>query len=209
MWPPRQPPRDEIAAEDIAAYDEVVSRARRMFSEPEVDAGYYGRMLLSPQMCECLSNLGRLVRAAGDRDDTYTHAQREVVDQVFSADWGTNVVQALHIPDAVAAGMRIEVVEALRYGKEDLLNDEERLLVTYIRQVVNGAIEPETWNAVEQLMGERGVMEYTIFILFLQLTIRMHQAVGMPDPPDEDIDRLIADLKSGARQAPEFTNRAG
>ena len=33
-----------------------------------------------------------------------------------------------------------EAIEAFRYGKEDLLNEDERLLARYIRDVVHGRV---------------------------------------------------------------------
>ena len=49
---------------------------------------------------------------------------------------------------AVASGVRLEAVEALRYGHEEDLNDDERLLVGYIRQVVTGTVDDETFAAL-------------------------------------------------------------
>ena len=138
--PTRQPLRTEVAAEDLAAYDRVVERAadpdRQLFvlaqqaSGTEVpveqDAGYYGRLLLAPEMAYHLSEIGRLARGVGDRGDSYSHAERELVDQVLSADMHTNVIQVHHIPDALAAGVRLEAIKALRSGQEAKLDEEPR-----------------------------------------------------------------------------------
>jgi hypothetical protein len=227
--PPRQPSRTEVDPEELPAFDRAIERAtapdRALFiarqqkgadgvSEElqvpvEQDAGYYGRLLLSPQLAYHLSEIGRIVRATGDRGDSYTHAEREFVDQVHSADMQTNVIQRHHIPDAVAAGVRIEAIDALRSGREHELDVEERELAAFIRQVVGGGVDDATWESLEQRKGERWMVEYPIFILFLQLTMRLQQVVGMPEPSDEEIDRLVADLRSGARDTGPFVNRAG
>src|SRR6201989_1843944 len=73
---------------------------------------YWGALLNSPLMTAIASRMGTFVRRAGEREGTYTHAQREFVDQVLSADQMSNVVQGWHIPDGVAAGVRIEAVAA-------------------------------------------------------------------------------------------------
>ena len=92
-WPPRQPLRDAVPAEDVAAYDTVVERARhRGAPNPDTDAGYYGRLMLSPDLGNRLSELGSTVRRLGDRGDTYSHADREFVDQVLSVDFGMKIV---------------------------------------------------------------------------------------------------------------------
>jgi hypothetical protein len=207
-WPPRQPRREEIEEAELAAYETVIERARRMGApDPESDAGYYGRLMLSPLMGNQLSEMGRIVRARGERGDTYSHADREFVDQVLSVDFGTNVVQMLHVPDALATGVRIEAIEALRAGRDEDLSAEESQLADFIRRVVGGRMNREAWEAMEARIGERGALEYTIFILFLQLTMRMFQAVGMPDPPDSDIDALLTEFNDGAREAADFKTR--
>lgn len=207
-WPPSQPPREQVPPEEQAAYDMVVERARRRGApDPDRDAGYYGRLMLSADLGNRLSEFGAAVRRLGDRKDTFSHADREFVDQVLSADFKTNIVQSMHINDAVATGVRIEAIEALRAGREDLLTDDERMLADFIRRVVGGRVDTESWNRMEARMGPRGVLDYTIFILFLQLTMRLMSAVGSPEPSDAEIDALIRDLKSGEREVDDYRKR--
>jgi hypothetical protein len=228
--PTRQPSRSQLNdPDDVEAFDRVVARA----SDPdrggfiaaqqtgasaeragfvrsvEEDAGYYGRLLLAPQLAYHLSEMGRLVRSVGDRENSYTHAEREFVDQVLSADLKTNVIQPHHIPDALAAGVRFEALEALHYGRESELTEEERALARFIRAVVGGTVTDQLWAEMEKRKGERWVVEYSIFILYLQMTMRMQQAVGLPDPSDAEMEQLMSDLRQGRRAVPEFANRAG
>lgn len=207
-WPPRQPTRDTVSPDDLQAYDTVVDRARRRgASNAETDAGYYGRLMLSPDLGNRLSEVGAAVRKLGDRTDTYSHADREFVDQVLSADFKTNIVQSMHINDAVSTGVRIEAIEALRAGREDLLTDDERQLADFIRRVAGGQVDAPSWDKMEARMGARGVLDYTIFILFLQLTMRLMSAVGMPSPSDDEIDTLITELKAGQRDVDDYRKR--
>lgn len=203
-WPPKQPDRGTVAAEDLEAFDQTVGRA---LSKGAKDAGYYGRLMGSPQLGYLLSEMGRIVRSAGDRGDSFTHRQREFVDQVLSADFRTNIVLKSHINDALSTGVRMAAIEALRYGREEELDEEERLLTDFIRRVVGGTVDRDSYEAVEALMGHRGALDYTVFILFLQLTMRLMSAVGMPDPPDHEIDQLIKDFKSGSRPIDDYRAR--
>jgi hypothetical protein len=228
--PTRQPSRSELDdPEEIDAFDRVVARAsdptrggfiaaqqtgasseQPGFVRPvEEDAGYYGRLLLAPTLAYHLSEMGRLVRSVGDRENSYTHAEREFVDQVLSADLKTNVIQPHHIPDALASGVRFEALEALHYGRESDLTEEELALARFIRAVVGGTMTDELWAKMEESKGERWVVEYAIFVLYLQMTMRMQQAVGLPDPSDAEMEQLMSDLQEGRRTVPEFTNRAG
>jgi hypothetical protein len=165
---------------------------------------YYGALLNSPPMCATLVRLGTLVRTAGERSGTYSHADREFVDQVLSAEFNTTVVQAFHIPDAIAAGVRIEAIEALRTGDEAALTADEHLLATYIRQVVHGTVDDATWDRMHERLGTRGLTEYTVFITFLQLIIRLMQALEVSAPSQAEIDEMIAGLKADASRIPDL-----
>jgi alkylhydroperoxidase family enzyme len=199
--PPSSPARDEIPEDERDAFDMVVDRNEAKFGGKLPP--YHAALLNSPPFGAALNQLGRLARTAGERPGTYSHAEREFVDQVLSADWGTNVVQSLHVPDALAVGVRLEAIEALRSGHEEDLTPDERQLAEYIRAVVNGTMTDEAYEAMERRLGQRGAVEYTIFIGFLNMTIRLFQAFGMPDPDDEQIEALLRDLRTGARELPD------
>jgi hypothetical protein len=214
----QQPPRttfDDPA--DLEAYDAVAKRRTGMGMATEADerlgapdvGDYFGALLNSPQLCAIAARMGTFVRTAGERPDSYSHTDREFVDQVLSADWKTNVVLGLHIPDGVAAGVRLEAIEALRYGREEELTEDERLLARYIRQVVSGTVDDATFAAMRERLGARGLVEYTGFILWLQWIMRMMQALDTANPSDEEIDAIIEGLKDGNVAVPDFRERLG
>jgi hypothetical protein len=212
--PPAQPKRDQVPDDEREAYDAVIARMRRMAGLPEAPpeehmpvGTYFGALLNSPAMCQIVAQMGTFVRTAGNREGTYSHADREFVDQVLSADWKTNVVQGVHIADAIGVGVRLEAIEALRYHHEEDLNDDEQLLAKYIRQVVSGQVDDETHDAMERRLGTRGLVEYTGFILWLQWTMRMMQALGTEDPSDEEIDKVLDELRTGTDRGQDFATR--
>jgi hypothetical protein len=212
-----QPPRNTFDGddEDLAAYDAVTERQTGLFHQDTGDetlgapdvGEYWGALLNSPRMTAIAAQMGRFVRTAGERPDSYKHWERELVDQVLSADWKTNVVQGLHVPDAVSAGVRLEAIEAIRYGHEQDLNDDERLLVRYIRAVVNGEVDDELFAAMKDRMGARGVVDYTAFIMWLSWIMRMMQAFDTPSISDPELDAVIAGLKDGSVEVPNFRER--
>jgi hypothetical protein len=213
-----QPNRAEFDdPDDLEAYDAVVRRQATLKhasdDDPALDAPalgeYWGGLLTSPTMCAIAARMGAFVRTAGDRDGSFSHADREFVDQVLSADWRTNVVQGVHVRDAIATGVRMEAIEALRYGHEERLDERERLLARFIRQVVSGTVDDATFAAIESHLGKRGLLEYTGFILWLGWIIRMMQVLGVNDPDDAEIDALIDGLKSGSVEVPDFRERIG
>jgi hypothetical protein len=214
----RQPPRSAFEdPEDLEGYDAVIKRRMAIGMGDGADSAlgapdmgeYFGALLNSPRMCAIAARMGNFVRTAGERADSYKHWERELVDQVLSADWKTNVVQGLHIPDGVAAGVRLEAIEAIRYGHEEDLNEDERLLVRYIRQVISGTVDDATFAAMHERMGDRGVVDYTAFILWLQWIIRMMQMLDVHNPSDDEIDAIITGLREGTVEVPDFRERLG
>jgi len=207
--PPKQPPQSAFSSpEDVTAYAHSI---RRYTGDPvpeQYDFGeYFGALAVSPLLLAIAGDMGAFVRKAGDRPDTYSHKEREFVDQVLSADWKTNVVQKTHIPDALATGVRMEAIEALRYGQEEDLTEDEKQLATFIRQVVSGTVTDESWAGMEKRVGTRGTVEYTAFVLWLQWIMRMMQALKVEDPSEDEIDKLVADLKAGSSAVPDYRVR--
>lgn len=207
--PIAQPKRTEIPDEDLPAYDVALARHAPEL-KPGEDAeigGYHGALLNSPPFAEALEAFGRVVRTRGEYEGTYSHADREFVDQVLSIDMGTNCVQLTHIPDALAVGVRLEAVEALRYGREEELNKDEQFLTEYIRAVAGGTLTDELFDRMIERLGKRGAVEYTLFITFLGMTMRNIQALTGSEPSDEQIDQMIAEFKDGSRELPDFRER--
>lgn len=211
--PPRQPRRAELSPDELPAYDAVVERISKRYHGgrapgEDFDAGgYFGPMLSSPPMCHLVSQMGAFVVTRGDQPDSYSHADREFAEQVLCATWKLNVGLDFHVVDAVGAGVRLEAIEALRYGREENLTDDERLVALYIRQVVEGTVTDETYDAMERRLGSRGLMEYTAMVLWMQWTIRMEQWVQFPAPTDSQLDALIDDLRGGKVTGADYTSR--
>jgi hypothetical protein len=212
--PPLQPRREDVAAQELDAYDAVIARVRTRLGQPAgtpeeyFDAGpYFGVMLTSPTLCHLASQMGAYLVTRGNHPGSYSHADREFAEQVLCAAWKTNAGQNVHIPDAVGAGVRLEAIEALRDEDEATLNDDEQLLTVYIRQVVHGQVDDATYAAMENRLGTRGLFEYTGFILWLHWTIRMEQWVKLPAPTDAEVEELIAALRTGDARGDDYASR--
>lgn len=205
--PPVAPDRDSLPPGELDDYDMVIDRnAGKLWGELPP---YHAALLNSPPFGAALNRLGRVARMAAERPGTYSHADREFVDQVLSAHWGTNVVLGMHIPDALAVGVRPEAIDALRARREEDLTEDEALLAGFIRQVVDGAVTDELYGRIEERLGGHGVVEYTIFIAFLQMTIRLFQAFGIPAPTSGEIDTMLREFADGTRELPEPEARFG
>jgi hypothetical protein len=62
---------------------------------------------------------------------------------------------------------------------------------------------------MKERLGARGVVEYSGFVLWLGWIIRMMQMIGVTDPPDADIEKIIDGLKDGSIEVPNFRERLG
>jgi hypothetical protein len=210
-----EPARDEIAENELEFYDAVLGReqARGQAESADKVGGYFGALMNSPQLGYYLSMIGRYTRAVGDRPGSYTHADREWVDQVLSKDWDSYVVLHHHLPDALGVGVRLDGIIALREGREEDLTDGERQLTEYVRMVRDGKVTNEAWEGMVERMTQRGAVEYTVFIMFLVLTIRLIEGFTGDESgaSPEEVERMLAEFKSGERAVPtlEEAVRAG
>ncbi|HVY85580.1 MAG TPA: hypothetical protein VG943_10635 [Caulobacterales bacterium] len=201
--PPKQPRRETIPKEEHPAYDSVVRRFRAWYKagdappEEHFEVGtYFGALLNSPPMCALASQMGAFFRDVGNRPGSYSHADREFVDQVLAAEFKSNVVQNVHIIDAVKSGVRIEAIEALRNKRDDALNEDELLLAKYIRQVVRGKVTDAIYKRMEKRLGARGLVEYTGFIMWLTWIMRMMETFKTGTLTEEEVDALIAQART-------------
>jgi hypothetical protein len=200
--PVGQPERSSVDAGELDAYDQVLARCQALGAPPGEAGAYYGSLLQSPPLAQAISQLGSLVRTGQERG-SYTHAEREFVDMVLSREFDYYGVVPTHIPDALANGVRIEAIESVLFGDESELDDGERQLAEFVRMVVHGKVTDDAWNGMEQRLGSRGVMEYTLFITFLQMTLRLMQAIGgMPNFPADLIRTMLQDFRDGKWQLP-------
>jgi hypothetical protein len=203
--PLKTPQRSEIAPEDLPFYDKVVKKYQpNAGHDDQINLGpWMGTLAYWPQMAWNRAEISTYVRTAGERKNSYSHRDREFVDQVMMPYLKTYIVMSTHIPDALAVGIDIETIDALRHGRDEKLSPQDRDLAAYIRHVIDGEVTDPEWDRMEKRFGKRPLVELTIFITVLWMTMRQMQAFGQHDPTDAEIDAFIGEFKSGARKAPE------
>jgi len=202
------PDAEEIDESERSSYDAVIERTGRVHGAQGQAAKAFGALLNSPPLAAVLTEYGTQVRR-GQLRGTYTDAQRELMDISLAVDLASNAILPIHIADALAVGVRPEAVEALLHHHEEDLNDEERELVAYARHFVAGGVTDEVYASLEQRLGQRGAVEFTVVVAFLLMTIRLWQALGVPEPSDQEVDALLAELLSGRTSLPDPDARIG
>jgi 4-carboxymuconolactone decarboxylase len=205
---PQPPERADVPPEERDDYDRVVERTTRVHGSGGIAAAYFGALLRTPPLAATLVRFGTLVRQGGLRG-SYSDAERELVDIVLGVDLRSNAILAVHIPDAIAVGVRPEAIEALLDGRADELTADERQVVDYTRAVDAGTVDDALYEAIRRRFGDRGAVELTVLIGFLVMTIRLWNALGVPEPDDGEIRDLLAGLRAGTIAAPDPSARIG
>jgi hypothetical protein len=211
--PPAQPKRSEVAPDELELFDRAVARYLAGYlpgAKPEDDTPLPAALaaeLHSPAYAVAIGMMGSASRTAGERPGGMAHIDREWVDQVLSYEYGYFTMLETHTPDAIATGVRVEAIEALRDGREADLTGRERLLASFIRDVAHRRLTDETWNEVEAELGTRATVELTIFACYFQFLVHLFIAFGGPQTGSEAIDALIEDIKSGRRNLPDWRAR--
>lgn len=191
------PAREQIEDSELPEYDAVLERQAKLWAGAPTDSNaYFGALLNSPPLAAAVVQLGAVFRT-GSLRGTYSDAERELVDVVLGVDLGYNTILKLHLPDMVAVGVRLEAIEAIRSSELHLCTPEERQIVDYTRQALSGEVEDATYAGMVERFGERGALEFTVFVPFLQMTFRAWQAIGVPDVPDREIEELLESYRRG------------
>src|SRR5262249_746564 len=143
----------------------------------------------------------------GETDGSFAHADREWIDIVLGRELGSNSVVYAHTPDAIAVGVRPEAIRAVWEDREEELTDAERELAAFIRAVIHGRVTADQFAGIEQRLGTRGAVEYAACITWLVMTTRNLQALGFPDPADEEVSELIEQAVAGTAAIPNPRER--
>jgi hypothetical protein len=205
---PAKPARDDIAPDELADYDFVEERTKRIHGRYDTPVAYFEALQNSPPLAAAIVRLGRLVRE-GELRGSYSDVERELVDVVLGTDLDYRGIFTVHIPDALAVGVRRAAIDAIRAGDERALTEDERQIAAYARAVVGGTVDDATYAAMVRRLGPRGALEFTVFLGFLLMVIRLWQALGVPDPTEEEIDELLRGLEDGSVPMPGASDRIG
>jgi hypothetical protein len=191
--PPAPPERESIPIDELESLDNLLGRFGGQMRE-----GYFGVLANSPPLGWRLASLGRACRQRGNHEGSYSHHDREFVDQIMMHDLQTNAFRRLHTNDALSAGVRVEAIDAIRAGREaEVLTDDEQLLARFIRGVMNRDLADADWDAMEVRLGKRGTIEYAIFVALLQLIITLYHAFGLAPDSDAQVQDVIDRFKAG------------
>jgi hypothetical protein len=194
------PGRAEVAPAERDAYDRIVERAAGR-GESHFSP-YLATLLHTPSFGAVISDLGRVTRTAPATGESYSRVDFELLVLALGLDVG--FLWSHHLLDALAVGVRPEALDALLRGREEQLEEPERLVVEFARQVVAGTVTDASFAAVKLVRGERGAIDLTVLAGWVVATMRWHQAWGIPSATRPELEAMLEEHRRGTLVLPDM-----
>ena len=127
-----------------------------------------------------VAQLGEQLRFFGTLDDSL----REMVTLTVAAHWGAAFEFWAHAKAAKSAGLSDEIIGALREGTKPLLSDQDLLVYSVVRDLLQArGIEDTVYGELNALLGESALVELVMVVGYYSMVcISMRAfAIGLPD----------------------------
>lgn len=209
MRAPAPPERDQLEPFELEAFDRMSERHARgprrgWGGRHPKTAGGFGGLMASPPLAAALLGMGDAVMQYEALEGRYSGAHHQLIDLVLSFDAGHWGLLAGHTPMAVVEGIGLDTIEALRDGREDLLDDDLRFQVDFIRATRGGELTDELWaRMAEEIGSERGVVEHVFMILLLNTHVRLMQAFDEIQITPGEYEDLLGRIRDGSWEMPD------
>jgi hypothetical protein len=203
--------RSKVPAAELAAYDRAlalvekysqdnaVARARPLVGGEPYAHPYRVAWTNAPALCSAFLDAAYVTSRRAGKPGWYAPADHEMVDLVLGFDSGYWVFHAGHTANAIASGVRIEAMRALRNGTEEQLTQQEALQVAFIRAVRDGEMTDELWGRMLERVGTlEGTIAFAYQVAMLSSIQQMMSVFGVPAMRPQDWDRLIDGYERGS-----------
>jgi 4-carboxymuconolactone decarboxylase len=169
--------REELAPEHQPIFDEIAASRGRI-------SGPFPVLLNSPEMALQVARIGHHVRF----NHHFEQWVFELVVLTAAREADCLFEWAAHSRDAAKAGIRPEVIAAIRDRTAPSgLNEQESLLFTFVQQLVRRhRVDQQTFDAVKSWLGDDGVIELAATVGYYSLLACVMNAVEVQPPPDAD-----------------------
>jgi 4-carboxymuconolactone decarboxylase len=154
--------REKLPVEAQRVFDEVMSDRGSNLTNGRLPGPVAALLPYAPEIAGRTSHLGTAVRF----ETGLTRAETELATIVAARGRNCEYVWAAHVPPALEAGIRPEVVEVVNSrGGLDSLGPDEALIIRFGRELVEQTrLSDETFQAAKARFGEKGVMELTALV---------------------------------------------
>ena len=143
--------------------------------------GPFNALFLSPEIGEAAQQLGASLRYG----TTLPADLLETAIVTIGGHWRANFEFWAHARLAAQAGVPTDAIDAIRDGGEPTFNDPRHDLVyRYVREMIDHQrVADDTYDALKELVGERGVFEIATLIGYYSLVSIALNTFNVAMPP--------------------------
>lgn len=162
--------REELPAEKRGAYDRIAGTRGAVLN-------VFRALLNSPDIADAVASLGEYIRYRSPLDS----AAREIAILSTAREMGSEYEWAQHEPVAREAGVRDEVIEAIRSGRAPMgIPAKEGVYAQAAKELVNqGTLSDRTFQAVEHLVGPAQTVDLIVLVGYYSMIARSIKALGV------------------------------
>jgi len=170
---------------------------------------FFPALAIAPRTGATVVGKGGLLDTLMDYENLPGHVRaidHQSIDMTIALDAGYYSAPLVntHTPQALAAGIKMQTLEALRDHRDDLIHPDDRQRIAFVRAVRDGKMTDEIWQAMKAQIGERGVVEFVHFVLFVEYYFKFGWAIGAKEVSLADFNKMLNDFKTGTRKPPEL-----
>ena len=153
-----------MAPDKIGIYDRIASTRGSV-------QNVFAALLNSPEAAEAVTSVGEYLRYQCPLDP----AIRETAILATAREMGNRYEWAQHEPVAREAGVRREVIEAIRTGKAPMgLPAKEGVFAQGARELVrDGRLSEKTFEAIRHLLGTRQTVDFVVLVGYYSMVARI------------------------------------
>ena len=172
--------REALSEEKRGIYDHIAGTRGSVLN-------VFQSLLNSPDVAEVVAGVGEYIRYRSPLDPVV----RETAILSTARETKSSYEWAQHLPIAREAGVREEVIEAIRSGKGPMgIPAKEGIFVQAARELVrDGTLGDRTFQAVEHLLGPVQTVDLIVLVGYYSLLARVLHALDVeleegvqPDP---------------------------
>jgi 4-carboxymuconolactone decarboxylase len=174
--------RDALDDDGRAVWDSITASRGSIVTDEGTLMGPFNAWVTAPGIGGRLAALGAALRF----ESSVERRLLEVAIITVGARWHAEFEWWAHSRMALHFGVTQEAVDAIARGETPSLPDDERIVHAVATQLVaDGHVDPATYEAARQLLGDRGTVEIVTLCGYYTLVCFTLNAFDVPLPPGE------------------------
>jgi 4-carboxymuconolactone decarboxylase len=175
--------RDALDDDGREVWDSITATRGSIVTDDGALMGPFNAWVTAPAIGGRLAELGAALRF----ESSVARRLLEVAIITVGARWQAEFEWWAHSRMALHHGVSEESVDAIARGETPSLPDDERVVHTVARQLVDdGHVDPATYDEARRLLGDRGVVELVTLCGYYTLVSFTLNAFDVALPPGEE-----------------------